>query len=74
MSLLDGLAGIGVGLAGAGSAFAAREEAERLDRELAIREAQEGRAAAQERERLDVAAANQNMLMVDDAGRRRGSV
>jgi hypothetical protein len=67
MSLLDGLAGIGVGLAGAGSAFAAREEAERLDRELAIREAQEGRAAAQERERLDVNAANQNMIMVDDA-------
>jgi hypothetical protein len=68
MSLLDGLAGVGIGLAGAGSAISAQKQADRLERELVIREAQEGRDAVKERERLDVAAANQNMLMVDDAG------
>ena len=68
MSLLDGLAGVGLGLAGAGQAIAAQRTADQRERELAIREAQEGRDAVAERERLDVAAANQNMLMVDDAG------
>jgi len=68
MSLLDGLAGVGIGLAGAGSAISAQKQADRLERELTIREAQERRDAIKERERLDVAAANQNMLMVDDAG------
>ena len=68
MSLLDGLAGIGVGLAGAGSAFAAREEAERLDRELAIREAQEARAVQERTVLLEQDNSNQNIRMAKNAG------
>ena len=68
MSVLDGLAGFGLGMAGAGQAIAAQRTADQRDRELAIREAQERRLAVAERERLDVNAANQNMIMVDDAG------
>lgn len=68
MSVLDGLAGVGLGLAGAGQAIAAQKRADQLERELTIREAQERRAAVQERERLDTDAANTNVRMFKNAG------
>ena len=57
MSLLQGL---GMGLAGAGASVAAYKEADRRERELGLLE-------RKERRMLDVEAANQNMIMVDDA-------
>ena len=68
MSVLDGLAGFGLGMAGAGQAIAAQRVADQRDRELAIREAEERRLAVQERERIDEESANATMTLIDNAG------
>lgn len=68
MSVLDGLAGFGLGMAGAGQAIAAQRVADQRDRELAIREAEERRLAVQERERIDEESANATMTLIDNGG------
>jgi len=57
-----------MGLAGAGASVAAHKEADRRERQLVLNEQQGARLATQERERLDVAAANENAQMLDRAG------
>ena len=68
MSLLDGLAGVGLGLAGAGQAIAAQKRADLAERQLQINEAQERRDAVAERERIDEESANATMTLIDNAG------
>ena len=68
MSVLEGLAGFGMGVAGAGAAISARDKRDRAERQLVLNEQQGARLATQERERLDVDAANQNAQQLDRAG------
>jgi len=68
MSVLDGLAGFGMGAAQGSAAFARREASERAERQLVLNEQQGARLATEERERLDVDAANGTMTLIDNAG------
>lgn len=68
MSVLDGLAGVGLGLAGAGAAISARDERERAERQLVLNE-QEGARAVQERTiALEKDNSNQNVRQLKNAG------
>ena len=68
MSVLDGLAGFGLGMAGAGQAIAAQRVADQRDRDLAIREGQERRAVQNQTILLEQDNANQNVRMFKNAG------
>jgi len=68
MSVLEGLAGFGMGVAGAGAAISARDKRDRAERQLVLAEQEGARLSTKERERLDVAAANGTMTLIDNAG------
>ena len=57
-----------MGVAGAGAAISARDKRDRAERQLVLAEQEGARLSTKERERLDVAAANGTMTLIDNAG------